>query len=470
MTRSRFRWDLTNVPGVRQILLAPGVLLVLQAVALGAMAGIAAVGYGVTPQETSIATLTLRKTNLATLVVWGLWWPTMILLVVGCGRLWCAVCPLELANRLGGALARFVHWKPRYLGRSLRSGWGTVAAYVTLQVLVAGWAIHRVPHYTAVFLIVLLLSAVATGFAFRDERSFCSGFCPSAALLSVYGRMSPVRLGVRDADLCRRCSSRDCVATRNRHRLDGRSCPSLLRPYALAKAADCQLCMQCAKACPKHNIGVGLGVAPDALDEPNRLRAFEIAFVVIALGFVAHETAGESPALGRIFQLPPALLAQAAPGLSPRWLDPLWFLVVFPMLAWGALLVLARIAGAKGPWSMLLAEASAAAAPVIAVAHVGKALAKLNSWAGYLPQALVDPSGLETGRRIADGMLEAPVPLLAKSTIGVFVICLLAAAVLFMSRKAFDRPTAASPASWVGLVAPSLLFLTIFVGWGLEAQ
>jgi hypothetical protein len=40
--------------------------------------------------------------------------------------------------------------------------------------------------------------------------------------------------------------------------------------------------------------------------------------------------------------------------------------------------------------------ATTTAAPVVAVAHAGKALAKMAAWAEYLPGALADPAGLAT--------------------------------------------------------------------------
>ena len=46
----------------------------------------------------------LRNTNLANLIVWSYWWPLIILSAVFLGRVWCAVCPMELLTSLA---ARF---------------------------------------------------------------------------------------------------------------------------------------------------------------------------------------------------------------------------------------------------------------------------------------------------------------------------------------------------------------------------
>ncbi len=38
------------------------------------------------------------QTQLATLLVWGIWLPLLIVLTGFFGRIWCSVCPLELGH------------------------------------------------------------------------------------------------------------------------------------------------------------------------------------------------------------------------------------------------------------------------------------------------------------------------------------------------------------------------------------
>ncbi|HLA38668.1 MAG TPA: 4Fe-4S binding protein, partial [Candidatus Glassbacteria bacterium] len=78
----------------------------LQALALVAVAWLALNGVGIGAGMKTEELLTLRKTNITTLVVWGLWWPAMITVALAFGRAWCTVCPLELVNRAGEAIAR----------------------------------------------------------------------------------------------------------------------------------------------------------------------------------------------------------------------------------------------------------------------------------------------------------------------------------------------------------------------------
>jgi len=150
--------------------------------------------------------------------------------------------------------------------------------YTLRSILVAGVWLHRVPHYTAWMLIVIGLIALLVGLVFRQARAFCEAFCPARALLSVYGRYTPVQLDVCDPAVCEQCKTRDCVASGNCHRFDRRSCPSLVRVFRREQADNCVLCVQCAKVCPYDNVGLGL-VGPEARVRRHRLLLLLLAVI-----------------------------------------------------------------------------------------------------------------------------------------------------------------------------------------------
>jgi hypothetical protein len=89
----------------------------LQIVMLGALVALAAIGWGLGTDLQARDLAWLRKTNLATSLVWGFWRPGLIVATFLLGRVWCTVCPTELVNRMGDALARRVGW-PRLRGPS----------------------------------------------------------------------------------------------------------------------------------------------------------------------------------------------------------------------------------------------------------------------------------------------------------------------------------------------------------------
>ncbi|MBM3495413.1 MAG: 4Fe-4S binding protein, partial [Armatimonadetes bacterium] len=406
--KGRFMADALAVGPIRGMLMSPAFPFALQIATLAGLIWLAANGLGIGIGASKDDLMTLRKTNLTTLAVWGLWWPGLIAATIALGRVWCTVCPLELVNRAADGIGRWTGMRRPRLGRFLRAGGIVVLAYLILQVLVAGIAIHRVPHFTSVMLLILLGVAAITGLLFREPRSFCRAFCPAGGILSVYGRYTPIQLETRDGSVCEECTTRDCVRADNRSRFDRRSCPSLISPHARRQSDGCVLCLQCAKVCPHRNIGFGVVRGDAPVRRKGLLLPFEAAFVMVALGFVAHDTLAEVKWADAVFHRAPEAIAALAPGVAFGWYEALWFLVLFPALAWAAIAAAAFLLGQRGGLGTLLLAAATGAAPVVALAHVAKSAAKIASWGGYLPGALADPNGMETFRRISADAISKP--------------------------------------------------------------
>ena len=468
-TNQQIRWDLLSPRRVRAVLRWPGFPLGLQLVALVVVVLLVVNGLGIGLSESPSDLKTLRKTNLTTLLVWGLWWPGMMALTLGLGRAWCTVCPAELVDRVGHAVGhavgRRLGWSRLRLRGWLRAGWLIILAYLVLQVMVAGVWIHRVPHYTALMLVVLFGAALLTGLVFREPRSFCKGFCPAGVLLSVYGRYTPVQLDVRDPKVCRQCKTRDCVSQRNRYKLDGRSCPSLLQPYNRQQSDGCVLCFQCAKVCPHENIGLGI-VGPTAGSRRHRLlRPFEAVFVMMAAGFVAHEVIGEVKPLDTYFHRVPEALNEFAPAVGFGWFEALWFLLLFPAALWTCAIGLGYVLGYRGRLMRLLRFAATGAAPVVAMAHLAKAVAKVSSWGGFLPLAINDPRGEATFARIRDDLVTSPHLLVDFSLIG--WVMLIALMVIGWRSWRWLREAAAEdlPAARAGFAVVGAFFCLVLATW-----
>lgn len=463
--KSQVRVDVLAWKALRPMLMSPVFPVTLQVLALVAVVWLMLNGFGIGPGMKGDELLTLRKTNLTTLVIWGLWWPGMIAVALAFGRAWCTVCPMELVNRAGDSLARRLGWPRLRLGKSLRAGWFILVLYLVLQLLVAGLSIHRVPHYTAVFLLVLISGALLTGLVFREPRSFCRSFCPAGALLSVYGRYTPIQLEMKEAAVCEQCLTRDCVRSENRYRFDKRSCPSLLRPFNRKPSDGCVLCLQCAKVCPYGNLGLGFVSDAAPVRQKHLLRPYEAAFVMVALGFVSHETIGEVSWLEAVFHAFPTALEKLAPSVSFGWFEALWFLLLFPLLVWAAISGIAYLFGHRGNLRSLLLAAATGAAPVVAVAHFAKAAAKVASWGGFLTFAVRDPKGIETFHRIADGTLIMPAGLPGLSTVGWAILALTMAIAWKAWSWARQVPTESVVAARAGLAGAAMLFSIIMTIW-----
>jgi polyferredoxin len=445
--------------------MSPVFPVALQAIVLVGVVWLAMNGLGIGPAMKADELLTLRKTNMTTVAVWGLGWPARSAVALAFGRAWCTVCPMEMVNRVGDAVARRIGWPRARLGMFLRAGWVVVAIYLMLQLLVAGISIHRVPHYTSMFLLALLGGALVTGLVFRDPRSFCRAFCPAGALLSVYARYTPLQLEARDTSVCDACATKDCVRAKDRQRFDKRSCPSLLTPFRRKPSDGCVLCLQCAKVCPYGNMGLGLVKSDAPVRRKPLLRPFEAAFVMVALGFVAHEVIGEVKWLDAFFHAVPGGLNRCAPWIPFGWFEALWFLVLFPLIVWAVIAGIGYRMGHRSNLRTLLLAAATGAAPVVAVAHLAKSAAKVASWGGFLPLAIRDPRGIETFRGIAHETVNAPAGLLGLSMVGWAMLPLTIMIAWHALHWLRDVPDGSLAAARSGLFATFMLYALVFAVW-----
>ena len=464
---SQFTLDLVSLGILRWVIKSAWVPIILQVLTLVIAAGLLLNGWGIGGSHSPDELMTLRKTNLTTLSVWGLWWPAMILIALLFGRAWCTVCPMELINRMGYRFGTLLGLPRRALGRWLSAGWFILLAYVVLQLLVAGVKLHRVPHLTSIMLLVLAALALGVGIVFDKPRSFCKGFCPAKPLLSIYGRFTPLQLDVRDPEMCEGCATRECVDSARRDRFDARSCPSLAVPFDRTASDDCVLCFQCAKACPYANVGFGL-VRPTASSRrPALLKPYEAVFVLLAAGFVAHEVIGEVKPMDAYFHAVPERLNALLPSVSFGWFEAGWFLVLLPLVLWTATSVGAYAWGYRGSVTRLLVAAATGAAPVVAIAHLAKAVAKIGSWGGYLPGSLADPRGIETFNVYASGHATAPARLVGLPLLGWLMIVLLLALTWRSWRGLRDSAAELLPAAKAGAAATALFFIVTLLAWPL---
>ena len=74
---------------------------------------------------------------------------------------------MQFINRLADTVVRRIGWPRETLGRWLKAGGVIVLLYLALELLVAGFWIHRVPHYTSLMLVTVFGTALAMGLSCR---------------------------------------------------------------------------------------------------------------------------------------------------------------------------------------------------------------------------------------------------------------------------------------------------------------
>lgn len=457
--------DLLRYGPLRAVLRWGGFPYVCQALLLALFVMLAVLGWGWHAPEGVPAKL-YAKNHVTNLAVWGLWWPSMIWLAVLFGRVWCAVCPLELVSNVTERLGRRRGVRQRVLGRWLRGGALTVVLYLLLQLLVAGASLHRVPAYTSIFLWSVLALAAVVGLLWRD-RAFCRGFCPVGVLLRTYGRGGCLAIRPTVPAACGGCESKGCVLAARRALPDARSCPSLLNPAKLDESTDCLLCGQCLKSCGPQNMGLFLRPLFAAHDARDALASWPVTvFVMLASGFVLSEICAEWPAAQALFQhLPEQAAATIGWEAGAGWIEGLWTLLVVPVVLWAALggvtMVLGGARNLFDAWRRLALPV----AVVVAAAHMSKGLAKVTSWIGHLPYALHQPDGVATSLAMAAKELARPAPVLPLSIASDLGLALMVVAAWFAVRELRLADGAGCRRRVPAAVLLAALYGAIICGW-----
>ena len=427
-------FDLMRLRPVRMLFHWRGFPYVFQTVALLVFIGLAVLAWDSYAPDGVNAKL-YAKSNLATLLIWGIWWPGMVWTAVLFGRVWCMICPMELVSNLSERVARSLGVKQLVLRRWVTSGALMVVFYALIQFLVAGAHINRVPAYTSLFLIGLLSMALLTGLIFKD-RAFCRGFCPVGLLLATYGRGGMLAVRPASEKTCQTCNGKDCLAPCNRYRTDARSCPSLLNPSKLDSNRDCLICGQCIKSCTSNNVQLQLR-RPFHANAVERFASWPVTiFVMLVSGFVTWELCAEWPKAEELFLTVPGLLNRSlgVSGLA-GYIDALWAMVMFPLGVWSLIGLGKWCCGKSANLGEFWQQTALPIAIVVSAGHMSKGLAKFVAWAGFLPYALNDPSGRQTAIGISQGIFPKPVELLSLSAVAIVASILIGFSVFFASRE-----------------------------------
>lgn len=439
--------------------LAPGFLkrgwfwTVVRWSALAAMAGVVTTAWG----RRGIAGVDvldpLMYTNLGNLAFWVFWLMGIVLLVPLVGRAWCSVCPIGAMNEF---TSRFGLKKVFPL--FIRNQHLKALALMITVVLMGVFRIHHYPDATAWYLLAWAGAAVIVGILFAG-RSLCAYLCPVGGMLGLYGRIAPLRCGVREDEVCHDCEERECVrgavswltAGFGRMKISLRMrknpCPVNLRVWDMDGTDRCLMCLNCMRACPLDNVAL-FGRKPLAsLWTENYPRFSDTVLIASLMGFILLTFSRFWPPVQELMVVP------------VRWLNPylgtaerpvllLWIGIGLPLLTVlmsAALVVWSRTnstsdiapgdipadgSGAPTGFSLpglplkiwfekgssppagdpngeekimgadtvrgLSAVYAPAIVPFLLFSHLVLALVKLNTKLAYLPVAVADPMGVRS--------------------------------------------------------------------------
>ncbi len=371
--------------------------LLIQVVSLIVFALLVILGFGISTEDVVFAKQ-LRNTNLSNLVVWSYWWPFIVITAVLFGRHWCSICPIELVS----TITEKVGLKKK-VPTIFKSGWIITILYAFIAIIaIHTWGIHRIPHLTALYLLSLFGLAILVSLIY-EKRAFCSYFCPVGKLLGMYSLLSSKGLRISDANICKKCKAKDCIAKNNQRKFIGRSCTSGLYPATIKDNRDCILCTQCVKACPNDNIKMQGPMKSFEKFEPDTLRWSEVGMIAILMGFISYEIMSSWSISKKILLLPGDLLYSFlnVDFIPKSTFEATVLFILFPLCIIMLFSGLHTLWG-KHSYGFNIKRAVVYLLPIIAFGHVLKALMKSTSRFPYWEYALSKPDGIDYAQALVD--------------------------------------------------------------------
>ncbi len=183
--------------------------------------------------------------NIATLLMWTIWWAAIIFTFVFVGRIWCMMCPFGAIQDWIGRLKSM----NRDFPKPLRNIYLSSGIFFALTWWDSYSGIVNRPALTAWLLIVFFAVASAMALVFKG-RSFCRYVCPIGGLIGIYSMFSPLELRNKCLEVCRGHTVKECIkGTEKSH-----GCPMFVTPITLDRNNYCNFCSECIKSCSQGNI------------------------------------------------------------------------------------------------------------------------------------------------------------------------------------------------------------------------
>jgi hypothetical protein len=383
--------------------------LLLKYISLAAFAALVVLGFSASSSDPAFLHQ-LRNTNLGNLIVWSYWWPAIVIGAIFFGRVWCMVCPVEIITSFFAKIG-LKRKRPKWL----LSGWAITIFYILiLFVGIQGFAIHRNPSFMAIYLLFIVGVSILIG-SLYEKNTFCRYVCPVGHLLGLYSRLSFIGWRVKDKSICDTCKDKSCIHNKYKYNLNYKSCGVDLYPAKIEDNEHCILCAGCLKTCGKYqsepNAGrpnpgfKHIGFAKD-LFKLKPLKMAEFVFVIIVSGFVIYEILSEWKVSKEILMYLPNLIYDGMAVSSPFIMGIIKSIIIFgilPLIIWLIPFTITKFLGTSIKLKDYVLQFGIAFIPIIAAAHLSKAILKTTSRVPYLRHLFEDVTGMSTTQKILDG-------------------------------------------------------------------
>jgi len=163
-------------------------------------------------------------TLLARFLIWGLWFPLLLLSVIFLGRLWCGLlCPHGAVSEYAGKKGLNMP-----IPKWLRWGGVPIASFVFITTLGQLIGIREYPLAALEVLGGTMVIAILVGFLYGNgRRPFCRYLCPLGPLLGIFSRLGAVSFEKEGREG------------------KGYPCPTFINTAKKVASSDCIECFKC---------------------------------------------------------------------------------------------------------------------------------------------------------------------------------------------------------------------------------
>ena len=182
------------------------------------------------------------ESNVSLVLVWGMWWPLLVLSWFLVARGWCSLCPMGALSNLLNRFCSLQLKPPRFLYK-----YGLYFGAVGLGIIIWAEAVFTMPlspRATSFLLLAVAIFAAVSGLLYY-RRTWCRFICPLGYLSGIFSRCSIVELR-GNINVCNNeCPSHGCYVGNK----ETAGCPMYEGPFSLYSNQYCILCGNCIKLC-----------------------------------------------------------------------------------------------------------------------------------------------------------------------------------------------------------------------------
>lgn len=327
--------------------------------------------------------------NPGAFLVWVIWWPALVFVVLFAARSWCTICPLRLVSQKTDSSGLNLR-VPKFIKKHRL----TIALGVfLLHSAIVSFGVDDVGWLTAVYFLILLCLPLIVSLLFEPD-SFCQSFCLVSGFIGSYAKLSPTELRAAEPEVCKKCHSNACLE----------NCPSDLYMGTLDNNETCLLCFDCVKNCPSDNIRFSWRTPLKDLWASRKQSSLNALIVILLLGFMIEEVGEEWELIEQTATAVPRFLTSLGiPGsiYGYNWLDAVWLNLALPLAIIFGTAIVARLLVGKGKIFNYATTYVWGFTPLIFSLHLGKMVHRLNDNLGFASHALTNQAAQMSTEQIA---------------------------------------------------------------------